>query len=101
MRGEVSLRRNRVIVLSVAGAERQRNPAFVRGTANWLQSFWPRIQLCEVAPLELLPPGRIMIEPLSQLRAGGGIFYPGVKMQSFFPDSTRPESFDQKARTIF
>ena len=46
--------------------------------------------LSSIPPLEFLPLVRIMGKPFPQIRAGSHIFQPGVHLQLFFFDPTRP-----------
>lgn len=98
---KIALQRNGVIVRRVVGAEQQGNDAFARSAANPLQSLGFRIQFRKIAALKRLPFRRIVAKPLSQCRTGRGIFHPGVKMQGFLADATRPEPLNEKTYPSF
>src|SRR2546426_8739155 len=62
-----------VVMCRVVRTEQQRHTALVCGIEDRLPPFGMLIELGPVAPLNFLPPGTIVAEPLPQLGAGGDI----------------------------
>src|SRR6266849_2243355 len=50
---------------------------------------------------ELLPLGRVMVEPFAKLRARSHIFEPQVEVCMFLADAARPEPLYQHPETVF
>lgn len=58
------------------------------------------IELGKIALPEFVPFLWVMIEPLSQFRAGRDIFHPSIQVQCLFLDAARPEALDENALAI-
>src|SRR5512143_1870579 len=63
---DVFLESNGVVVLRIAGAVEQRNPAASHRTQDGRQGSGAALELCEIAPAELVPSDRVMAEPAAQ-----------------------------------
>src|SRR5579863_4841094 len=58
------------------------------------------LQLSPITFLKLLPPGRLVAEPLSQFRAGGRLLQPQVYRGPLLAHRPRPESVDQNPKAV-
>lgn len=81
-----------MIVVLVFGRVDEQNRLAVAQVFHQLpQLRVPFLQLLFVPPLKFVPPFRIVVEPLAQLRAGSQFFRPIVEPQQFLLDATRLE----------
>ena len=53
-----------------------------------------------VTDLELLPFGRIVAEPLAQLRARGHVLQPQIHRRALFGQAARPQAIDQDSQAV-
>src|SRR5215472_8402884 len=92
--------RNSIVVLSIMGAVNERHSAPAGARKEWLPRLRVLLQFVEVAPSELAPFRRVVLEPLAQCRAGRHVLEPGLHSQVLLFHAARPEPFHEKTFTL-
>jgi len=85
-----SLQGHRVVMLGVFGGEQERDLAITCRLQNRLPNLRVLFQFGTISPLELLPPGGIVVEPFAQRNTRGEFFQPARKAQPLLLHATRP-----------
>jgi hypothetical protein len=72
--------------------------------AALLTEFFDHVQLLPefspIAPLKLIPPCRLVVEPPAQFGTGGNVFHPEIDGGTLLAEPARPEPFHQNSRAI-
>ena len=92
---------DRIVVLTVVGTVNKRDSAPTCCLQDRIAHFGISLQFGFVTLPKFVPFLRIMAEPLAQLGSGCNIFQPRIEAKRGFLYATRPQSFYEKALTIF
>ena len=97
---EKLLQRHSIVVLRVVGAVKERHSSVVRRFENRRKTIFAMLQLREIPPAKFIPALGVMMKPFAQLRAWRHVFQPLSIRQRRFGDTSRPQAFYEKTRTI-
>src|SRR3954453_7219999 len=87
-------------MLGVVRAVEERDGARPIGLRDGSPGIRPGLQFGGVARAELLPAGRVVAEPASELRAWRHLLEPRIEHQCGFADAARPKALYQEARAV-
>lgn len=97
---EVILECNRVVAAHIAGREDQGHRSLAEFPAKVFDQLRMQVELTEVASLERVPFGAVMLEPPAQLRARCYLPDPAIEMQPGLRQAAKPNTVDQDASAI-
>src|SRR5574339_977397 len=100
LRLQVILERNRIVVQRVARAVDERDGASTSSRYDRPPRVWPGIELTEVTSAKRRPLVWIVVEPLSQFRAGSDVFEPRIDAQPGLCEAAGPQALDEKTGTV-
>src|SRR5579872_4432204 len=91
----------RLVVFLIPRAVHQSDSVILALLLQQLESVLLLSELLPVTDLELTPFGRVVIEPLTQLRARSHLLQPEFHRRALFGQTARPQAIDQYSHAVF